>query len=153
MFWTETIFHEMVTRRPLLYCTYQLKATLTLSFDFHTFNRSIVICSEIALFWSYDVKVAFFSNLPISPKKIFQKAILSLKFPPISVNNLFKFQAQDSFLEYFFWEIGRFEKRISLSEKSSWFTIELWIEKASHREAAIVIELQSYMSTLVVIEI
>ena len=29
----------------------------------------------------------------------------------------FKFQPQDSFLEYFFWEIGRFEKRISLSEK------------------------------------
>ena len=29
----------------------------------------------------------------------------------------FKFQAQDSFLEYFLWEIGRFEKRILLSEK------------------------------------
>ena len=29
----------------------------------------------------------------------------------------FKFQAQDSFLEYFFLEIGRFEKRIALSEK------------------------------------
>jgi hypothetical protein len=30
-----------------------------------------------------------------------------------------KFQAQDSFLEHFFWEIGRFEKRISLSEKKA----------------------------------
>ena len=29
----------------------------------------------------------------------------------------FKFQAQDSFLEYIFWEIGRFEKRMSPSEK------------------------------------
>ena len=29
----------------------------------------------------------------------------------------FKFQAQDSSLEYFFGEIGRFEKRIALSEK------------------------------------
>ena len=28
-----------------------------------------------------------------------------------------KFQVQDSSLEYFFWEIARFEKRISLSEK------------------------------------
>ena len=31
----------------------------------------------------------------------------------------FKFQAQDSFLELFFWEIGRFEKRISLSKKKA----------------------------------
>ena len=29
----------------------------------------------------------------------------------------FKFQVKDSFLEYFFLEIGRFEKRIALSEK------------------------------------
>ena len=39
--------------------------------------------------------------------KIFQKTILSLKF---------KFQIQDSFLEYFFLEIRRFEKRIALFE-------------------------------------
>ena len=39
---------------------------------------------------------------------MFQKTILSLKF---------KFQVQDSFLEYFFLEIWRFEKRIALSEK------------------------------------
>ena len=38
-----------------------------------------------------------FSDLQISKKKIFQKTILSLKF---------KFQAQDSFLEYFFfWDL------------------------------------------------
>ena len=30
----------------------------------------------------------------------------------------FKFHVQDSFLEYFFGEIWRFEKRIALSEKS-----------------------------------
>ena len=54
----------------------------------------------------------FFSESAIrffkSPKKIFQKTILSLKF---------KFQVQDSFLEYIFLEIWRFEKHIALSEK------------------------------------
>ena len=34
----------------------------------------------------------------------------------------FKFQAQDSFLEYFFLEIGRFEKLIALSEKKITFS-------------------------------
>ena len=29
----------------------------------------------------------------------------------------FEFEVQDSLLEYFFLEIGRFEKRIALSEK------------------------------------
>jgi hypothetical protein len=29
----------------------------------------------------------------------------------------FEFQVQDSFLEYFFLEIGRFEKQIALTEK------------------------------------
>ena len=29
----------------------------------------------------------------------------NLKFPPLTVNNLFKFQAQDSDLEYFFWDL------------------------------------------------
>ena len=33
-----------------------------------------------------------------------------------TVNNLFKFQAQDSDLEYLFW---RFKKRITLSEKKT----------------------------------
>ena len=50
-----------------------------------------------------------FLDLQIS-KKIFQKAILSLKF---------KFQVQDSFLEYIFLEILRFEKHIALSEKNT----------------------------------
>ena len=50
---------------------------------------------------------AFFTS-PNLKKKIFQKAILNLKF---------KFQAQDSFLEYFFWRFGDLKKRIALSEK------------------------------------
>ena len=33
------------------------------------------------------------------------------------IGGKFKFQAQDSFLEYFFFEIWRSEKRIALSEK------------------------------------
>ena len=50
-----------------------------------------------------------FSNLPISQKNY--SKILSwawnLNFLSISVNNLFKFQAQNSFLEQFLWEIGK----------------------------------------------
>ena len=38
-----------------------------------------------------------------------------LNFLPIKVNNLFKFQAQGSDLEYLFWQC---EKHITLSEKS-----------------------------------
>ena len=38
----------------------------------------------------------------------------NLNFPPKTVNNLFKFSAQDSDLEYLFWKC---EKRIALSEK------------------------------------
>ena len=54
---------------------------------------------------------------------MFQKTILSLKFkfPCQKQQNVigekFKFQAQDSFLEYLFLEIWRFEQRIALSEK------------------------------------
>ena len=33
------------------------------------------------------------------------------------VNNKFKFQAQDIFLEYFFFEIWRLKNQIALSEK------------------------------------
>ena len=57
------------------------------------------------------LKVAFFQKVRFafqifeSQKKIFQKTILSLKF---------KFQAQDSFLEYFFL---RFSDHITFSEK------------------------------------
>ena len=59
-----------------------------------------------------------FINLQIS-KINYSKSLSwtwNLKFPPITVNNLFKFQAQDSDLEYFFW---RFEKRITLTEKKT----------------------------------
>ena len=51
-----------------------------------------------------------FFKSPNLHKEIFQKTILNLKF---------KFQAQDSFLEYFF--LWRFEKRIPLSEKKDTF--------------------------------
>jgi hypothetical protein len=51
------------------------------------------------------VKGAFFSG----------SAIHFFKSPNLQ-NNL-KFKIQDSFLEYFFFEIGRFEKRIALSEE------------------------------------
>ena len=45
-----------------------------------------------------------FSNLE---KKIFQITILNLEFeiPAHNSKNLFKFQAQDSDLEYFFWDL------------------------------------------------
>jgi hypothetical protein len=35
----------------------------------------------------------------------------------LCIGGRFKFQVQDSFLEYFFFEIWRFEKHIALSEK------------------------------------
>ena len=48
-----------------------------------------------------------FSNLQIF-KINYSKSLSStwnLKFPPITVNNLFKFQAQDSDLEFFFGDL------------------------------------------------
>ena len=39
------------------------------------------------------------------------------------IGRKFKFQAQDSYLEYFFLEIERFEKRIALSEKKPPLTL------------------------------
>ena len=55
-------------------------------------------------------KGGFFQKVqsPNLQKNIFQKTILNLKF---------KFQAQDSFLEYFFWRFGDLKKRIARSEK------------------------------------
>ena len=60
-----------------------------------------------------------------SPKKIFQKkTILDLKFKIPAYDSIMlwpeilKFQVQDSFLNIFFLEIGRFEKQIALFEKS-----------------------------------
>ena len=63
--------------------------------------------SEFVLKVAFFQKVRFIFYISESLKQIFQKTILSLKF---------KFQVQDSFLEYFFggW---RFEKCIALSEK------------------------------------
>ena len=49
----------------------------------------------------FSESVIGFSDLQISKKKMFQKTILSLKF---------KFQVHDSFFEYFFFDIWRFEK-------------------------------------------
>ena len=68
----------------------------------------------------FSESVIRFSNLQISKIKIFQKIYPELE---IWISRLlwytiiggkFKFQVQDSFLEYFFWI---FEKRIALSEK------------------------------------
>ena len=72
-----------------------------------------------------------FSNLSISQKNYSKKL-----FWACNLNNLFnvmggnfKFQAQDSFLEYFFGEIGRLEKRISLSEKKALLVNVKWSVK------------------------
>jgi len=67
--------------------------------------------------------VAFFQKVqlvfPISKIKIFQITILSLKFELVVYCYWqVKFQVQESDLEYFLWEIWRFEKHITLSEKS-----------------------------------
>ena len=65
-----------------------------------------------------------------SPKK-YSKSLSStwnLNFPPIIINILFKFQAQDIDLEYLFW---RFEKHIILSEKNQqfWWHLFWWHSK------------------------
>ena len=39
----------------------------------------------------------------------------------------FKFQVQDSFLEYFFLDIWRFEKRIALFEKKKLYQINYYV--------------------------
>ena len=60
-----------------------------------------------------------FSNLQISKKKKFQKAILSLKFKFPANNSKQQIQISSSgkYFGIFFLEIWRFEKRIALSEK------------------------------------
>ena len=45
--------------------------------------------------------------------------ITNSKFPPMTVNNKFRFKAQDSNLEYLFLETWRFEKGIALFEKKT----------------------------------
>ena len=65
-----------------------------------------------------------FSNLPISKKKIFKKTILNLKFEILAHNitllwaEILNFKFRIVFLNIFFGEVWRFEKRIALSEKS-----------------------------------
>ena len=63
-----------------------------------------------------------------SPRKIFQITILNLKFefPAHTSKHLFKFQAQDSDLEYLFWI---FEKYIPLSEKDTFSKIDYDLSK------------------------
>ena len=74
-----------------------------------------------SLRWLFFRKCDAFFKSPNLQKKIFRKAILSLKFKfPAKlqytvIGGKFKFQVQDSFLEYFFW---RFKKHIALSEKT-----------------------------------
>ena len=51
---------------------------------------------------SFFQKVRYVFQIPKSQKKrLFQITILNLNFPPMTVNSKFKFQAQDSNLEYF----------------------------------------------------
>ena len=76
-------------------------------------------------FLLWTLKVAFFRkwdslikslNLPKNYSKILSWVWnLNKLFTDMGGN--FKFQTEDSFLEYVFCEIGKFEKRISLSEK------------------------------------
>ena len=66
-----------------------------------------------------------FSNLQTSKSpnlknKNIQKTILILKFECCcftAIGGKFRFQVQDSFLEYFYFGVWRFEKHIPLSEK------------------------------------
>ena len=65
----------------------------------------------------------FFLNLQVSKRKVFQKTILNLKFKFPAKNTSviggkFKFQAWDSYLDFFL-VIWRFEKQITLSEIKS----------------------------------
>ena len=60
-------------------------------------------------------KVQFVLQISKSRKKIFQKTI-SRQYHFTFIVGKFKFQAQDSFLDFFL-DIWRFEKQIALSEK------------------------------------
>ena len=69
---------------------------------------------------AYFQKVRFVFQISKSPEKNIPKnypELEILNFPPKTLCGKFKFHAQDSLLEYFFLEIWRFEKRITLSEK------------------------------------
>mgnify|MGYP007048365776 CR=1 FL=1 len=68
-------------------------------------------------------KVRFVFQISQYPKKIFQKTILNLKFKIPAHNiillwaGILNFKFRIVFWNIFFWEIGRFEKQITLSEK------------------------------------
>ena len=66
-----------------------------------------------------------FSNLQISQKKYSKKLFWAwnLNFPPIIANTKFKFQAQDSFLEYSFWRFWDLKKRSLFLKKSHLYHI------------------------------
>ena len=69
-----------------------------------------------------------FSNLQIS-KKNYSKSLSwtwNLNFPPITVNNKFKFQAQDSNLEYFYFGDLEIWKTNRTLWKKVTFSIYVW---------------------------
>ena len=72
----------------------------------------------------------------------FSKNILNhycdLELTPKTVSNLFKFQAQNSDLEYIiFFKIWRFEKRISLSEKEPPLKFRWFFGSSEHKNSEI----------------
>ena len=70
----------------------------------------------------FSESLIHFLDLQISKKKLFQKTILSLKFKLptyYTILLLFKFQAQDSFLEYFFFgDLGDLKNTLHFLKKS-----------------------------------
>ena len=73
-------------------------------------------------------KVRFVFQISQSPKIIIPKNYPELEIWKKMFTDMcgnFQFQAQDSFFRIFFWEIGRFEKGISLSEKKALLSARL----------------------------
>ena len=92
--------------KPLKAGVSEVPAVLVLVLNFESFSCDFLAsvglfnkngCTKGGFFSESAIR---FSDIQIS-KKIFQKTILSLKF---------KFQAQDSFLEYFFLRFGDLKK-------------------------------------------
>ena len=70
-----------------------------------------------------------FSNLQISKWK-YSKSLSwtwNLNFPPITVNNIFKFQAQDSNLDFFFWDLEIWKMVRTFWKKVTFRTNHTWI--------------------------
>ena len=91
--------------------------------DLHRYECKSVFVIVARLKVPFIQKVRLFQ---ISQKNYCKKLswAWNLKFPPITVNNLFKFQAQDNF----FWNgfFGRLEKRISLWGHSTTTWTKFW---------------------------